>query len=161
MANVNSKVVLDQDLKLIAGVQKRLAKQSFIVSDKSCTAQDVIDVFQGRANATQAVFTARAALATARKAERDTRTATAAFASGFRCLLRGMYQDPSTLADFGLSPRKSTKKTLDTKVAAVEKTKATRKARGTMGIKQKKKIKGMVPAATSGASTTPATSTKA
>jgi len=58
-----------------------------------------------------------------------------------------MFKNPDTLADFGLSPRKSTKKTLETKVTAVVKTKATRSARGTKGPKAKAKIKGAAPAA--------------
>jgi hypothetical protein len=76
----------------------------------------------------------------------DTRTQTKGFVGAFRTIVRGMFQNPTTLADFGLSPRKSTKKTLDTKVTAVAKTKATRTARGTKGPKAKAKIKGTVPA---------------
>ena len=52
----------------------------------------------------------------------------------------------STLQDFGYTPRKSSKKTLATKVEASVKTKATRAARHTAGTKQKQAIKGTVPA---------------
>lgn len=69
-----------------------------------------------------------------------------------------MYQSPQTLAGFGLSPRKSTKKTLDTKVTAVAKTVATRKARGTTGPKAKAKIKGAAPAASPTTKPTPTNS---
>jgi hypothetical protein len=55
-----------------------------------------------------------------------------------------MFQDPATLADFGLAPRKSNAKTVQTKATAVAKNLATRKARGTMGKKQKASIKGHV-----------------
>ena len=55
----------------------------------------------------------------------------------------GDTQDTSgTLADFGFSPRKSTKKTLATKVEAVEQTKVTRTLRHTGGKRQKEQIKG-------------------
>jgi hypothetical protein len=48
----------------------------------------------------------------------------------------------SKLGAFGYSPRKSSKKTLVTKVEAMDKTLATREARHTLGKKQKAKIKG-------------------
>jgi hypothetical protein len=51
----------------------------------------------------------------------------------------------TTLEDFGYTPRKSSKKTLDVKVEARDQGKATRKARATMGPKEKAKIKGTVP----------------
>ena len=56
-----------------------------------------------------------------------------------------------TLADFGLTPRKTTKKTAVTKVDAQKKAKATRAIRHTMGRKQKAKVKGDAPAATAAA----------
>jgi hypothetical protein len=52
----------------------------------------------------------------------------------------------SQLDDFGYSPRTSSKKTLQVKVEAAGKAKATRGARHTLGKKQKAKIKGTVPA---------------
>jgi hypothetical protein len=42
----NRKTALDSDKQMIPGVQKHLMNQSFIVGDKSCTAQDVIAAFQ-------------------------------------------------------------------------------------------------------------------
>jgi hypothetical protein len=139
--------LVDQDSKLIAGVQKRLSSQSFPVNDQPCTALQVVDTLQARISKALAVETARAALEAATKAFREERAQTAGFVSAFRSIVKGMFQSPDTLADFGLSPRKSTKKTLETKVAAVAKTKATRTARGTKGPKAKAKIKGAAPAA--------------
>ncbi len=58
----------------------------------------------------------------------------------------GDTQDASAaLDDFGYSPRRSSKKTLEVKVEAVGKSKATRVARHTLGKKQKAKVKGVVP----------------
>jgi hypothetical protein len=139
---------VEQDKKLLAGVQKDLASQSFTVNDKPCTAQDVVKVLQGRISKGLAVQTARAALQAATKDFREERTQTAGFVSAFRTIVKGMFKSPDTLADFGLSPHKSPKKTLETKVTAVTKTAATRKARGTKGPKAKAKIKGTAPAAT-------------
>jgi hypothetical protein len=138
--------LVQRDQSLLAGVQKDLANQSFTVQDKPCTTQDVVNVLQGRISKGQAVIAARAALAAAVKAFLEERTSTKGFVSAFRSIVHGMFTNPATLADFGLEPRKSTKKTLETKVTAAEKTAATRTARGTKGPKEKAKIKGAVPA---------------
>jgi hypothetical protein len=140
--------LVEQDKKLLAGVQKDLASQSFTINDKPCTTQDVVDVLQGRISKGLAAEAAAAALQTARKALHEERAQTAGFVSAFRAIIKGMFKSPEKLADFGLSPRKATKKTLETKVAAVAKTVATRKARATKGPKAKAKIKGTAPAAT-------------
>jgi hypothetical protein len=147
MKSIGTGALVEQDKKLLAGVEKDLANQSFTVSDKTCTSQDVVNVLQGRISKAQAVEAARAALQAALKAHREERAQTAGFVSAFRAIVKGMYSSPDTLADFGLSPRKSTKRTLDTKVTAVAKIKATRTARGTKGPKAKAKIKGAAPAA--------------
>jgi|SRR5579883_1930631 len=157
MKSNSTGALVDQDKKLLAGVQKDLANASFTVNDKPCTSQDVVKVLQGRIDKGLAVEAARAALQAAVKALRDERAQTGQFVSAFRAIVKGMFQSPETLADFGLSPRKSTKKTLDSKVTAVAKTKATRKARGTTGSKQKAKIKGTAPAATPPSKPTPTT----
>jgi len=51
-----------------------------------------------------------------------------------------------TLEDFGYAPRKVPTVTPEAKAAATAKAKATRAARGTMGPKQKAKVKGTVAA---------------
>jgi hypothetical protein len=150
--------LVEQDRKLLAGVQKGLANQSFTINDKPCTAQDVVDVLQSRISKGLAAEAARAALQTAVKALREERAQTAGFVGAFRAIVKGMYKSPETLAGFGLSPRKSTKKTLDTKVTAVAKTVATRKARGTKGPKAKAKIKGTAPAVSPTTKPAPTTS---
>jgi hypothetical protein len=62
----------------------------------------------------------------------------------------------STLGDFGLSPRKVSKRTVAVKVQAAEKSLATRTARHTMGKNQRKSVKGTVPAATPATEAAPA-----
>jgi hypothetical protein len=54
--------------------------------------------------------------------------------------------DGTQLMRFGFTQGKQGKKTATTKAAAVDKTKATRVARATKGKKQRKAIKGTVPA---------------
>jgi hypothetical protein len=50
------------------------------------------------------------------------------------------------LRDYGFKPRKRKKPSIETMRRAVEKRRATRAARGTMGPRQRKKIKGVMPA---------------
>lgn len=65
----------------------------------------------------------------------------------------GETQDAAAaLDDFGYSPRKTPKKSVETKAQAIQKTEATRQARHTQGRKQKAKVKGT---ATSSAPATP------
>jgi hypothetical protein len=144
--NNNRRSSLDQDTLVIEGVQKHLMSQSFIVGDKPCTAQDVVNVFQSRITTGRAAVSDKAAWQAAVKADREQRAQTAVFVRAFRNIVLGMFHDPSTLADFGLSPRKSTKRTVATKSVAIAKNEATRKARSTMGKKQKAKVKGTPPA---------------
>jgi hypothetical protein len=62
------------------------------------------------------------------------------------------------LADFGITPPKArTPLSADQKAAAVAKRKATRAIRHTLGPKQKKNIKGTVPATAPQNSAPPAT----
>jgi hypothetical protein len=161
----NRQDTLASDQTMVTGIQKRLAGKSFTVNDKSYSTQDVVAVFQGRVTTGQAVVSSRAAWLAAVKADRDERSQTAAFASAFQNIVKGMFQDPSALADFGLTPRKSGKKTVEVKSTAVAKNLATRQARGTMGKKQKAKIKGSVTQAPSqggaGAIVTPSAASSA
>jgi hypothetical protein len=58
--------------------------------------------------------------------------------------------------DFGLSDHKSAKQTVEQKVAAVEKSRATRAARHTMGSRQRAKVRGTVTLIVPVAATAPA-----
>jgi hypothetical protein len=67
------------------------------------------------------------------------------------------------MAEFGFTPLKPRKPTTRTKAAAADKSLATRKARGTMGAKQRKRIKAQPAAAnaTSPTTTSPAATSPA
>jgi hypothetical protein len=63
----------------------------------------------------------------------------------FKRIVQGMFaESPDTLADFGLKPLKVGARTVATKVDAIARAAATRKARHTMGSQQKKEVKGDV-----------------
>ena len=69
---------------------------------------------------------------------------------GYKDILKVMFAGASqTLADFGLAPRKvPAPLTVEQLAARTAKLRATRKARGTLGPKAKKAIKGTVTPAT-------------
>ena len=139
------KTNVDRDESLIAGAQKYLVGQTLTIGKQSYTPQQIVDLLQGRVTAAEAVVTAKAGVTAALKAEKDERTKTGAFVRGFTTIVLGMYSElPDTLAVFGLKPRKSTKKTVETLSTAIAKNKATRKARGTKGKRQKEDIKGTI-----------------
>jgi hypothetical protein len=156
MATHNTRAnLLAADQQMINGVQKSLTQvTSMPVGSQTSTPADIVKVFQDRIATGNAVITADAARTAAIKADRDKRAQTATFVSSFKRIVQGMYsQSPDTLATFGLTALKATKKTAETKATAAVKSKATRVARNTMGSQQKKKVKGTAPSATTGSST--------
>jgi len=145
-SNRQSRLAADQ--KLIDGVMKFLSTfGSLPVDSQVLTPAEIVKVLQTRLSAGQAVVAAQAAREAAVKADRDERAKTATFVSSLRRLVEAMFaQSPDTLAAFGLTARRVAKKTVAIKATAVAKSKATRKARNTLGRKQKAKVKGTVPA---------------
>jgi len=121
----------------------------FTIGSASFKTADVITSLQERIKTADIVDEARATWQTAVKANRDQRAKTSSLISGVRQTLQVMFAGSiDTLADFGLKPRKDpAARTPEEKVAAKAKALATRKARSTMGPKQKAKIKGTVPTA--------------
>jgi|HubBroStandDraft_1064217.scaffolds.fasta_scaffold203297_2 hypothetical protein len=146
------------DQALIAGIQKFLMSYpSLTVGSQTLTPAALVQLLQNRINANQAAQTADAARTAAVQANRDERAETAAVRQSLRLLVLAMYShSPDTLAVFGLKPRPPSKKTVATKAEAQVKAKATRKARNTMGPKQKLGITGTTTTASSGSSTPPA-----
>jgi hypothetical protein len=162
VTNRTGKLAADQSM--IVGVQKFLSSfASLPVGSTTVTPADIVRVLQERVDAGKAVVTAENARTAAVKADRDKRAQTAAFVQSLRRMVQGMFtQSPDTLGAFGLKAPKAANPTVTTKATAVAKSKATRTARGTLGKKQKKAVKGAVPttAMSGGSATTPATPTK-
>ncbi|HZU84945.1 MAG TPA: hypothetical protein VE987_18570 [Polyangiaceae bacterium] len=154
--------LLAADQKMVDAVQKHLSQfASLPVGSQSVSPADIVKVFEDRLTAGKAAVAAEAARTAAVKANRDKRAQTAAFVSSFKRIVQGMFsQSPDTLAEFGLKAPKASKKTVAVKSAALAKNKATRTARSTMGSKQKKKVKGTTPSASTGSTsaTTPSAS---
>src|SRR5262249_3293019 len=133
---------------LLAGVQKFLMSYpSLPVDGQTMALADIVQLLQDRIHASEAAQAADAARIAALKDESDVRARTAAARQSLRQIVQGMYSgSPDDLAVFGLKPRKASSETVATRAAAALKAKATRKARGTLGSKERLKIKGTVPA---------------
>jgi uncharacterized membrane protein YgcG len=136
------------DQQLIAGVQQFLAQLGTLtLGSQKMAPADIVKAIQGRIDASNAAVKAAAALVAALQAEKAELTGTAILVSSLRALVLGMYApSPEVLAVFGVVPRKRTAPSAATKAAAAAKSLATRKARGTLGKKQKQKIHGNVAA---------------
>jgi hypothetical protein len=153
---------ISADQALIAGVQKYLASYpSLSVDGQSLTPAGIVQLLQNRVDASQAVQPAEAAHHAAVVANRAMQAQTAAARRALCQIVQGMFANsPDTLAVFGLKPRKASSETTATRAAALLKAEATRKARGTLGSKQKLKITGAnspAPSPSNGSSPAPAT----
>jgi hypothetical protein len=137
------------DESLITGVLKFFSSYAALtIGSTTMKPADIVKLLQDRIDTSKAVLAADAARTAAIKADRDKRAQTAGFVQSLRRTVVGMFtESPDTLATFGLHAPKAAKTTVATKAEAVAKNKATREARGTLGSKQKKNVKGTVPAA--------------
>ena len=149
--------LLAADQKLIDGTQQFLTHYfSLTIGSQNVTAADIVKVLTDRIATGKAVVSASDARTAAVKADRDERTKTAKFVNNLRRVVVGMFaESPDTLGVFGLAPPKVGKKTAATKADAAAKLVATRKARHTMGSKQKKPIHGTAPSAGTGSAASP------
>lgn len=150
-----SRLVIDTaDQKMVIGIQQFFSNlPTMTAGSQTMAPADFVKVLQDRLASSQAVQTATAARSAAVKVDRDKRTQTAPLMRALKRVVQGMYSEsPEVLAVFGVQPVKIGTQTVATKATAIEKTLATRKARHTMGKKQKKAIHG-TPA---GATTAPA-----
>ena len=146
------------DQKLITSLPLYLTTP-LTVSGKSYTAAQLVTVLQGRVQARTSVDTAKGAYQNALAAEETTLAASKALVAGAKQVLLVMFAGAAdTLAAMGLQARKTTTPDVATKSAAIEKSRATRTARHTMGPKAKAKITGATAAT---AVTVPATTTPA
>lgn len=138
--------------KLLAGMDQHLANvTSFTFAGVVYARADLKKMIQADIDASDASVQAKANLSSVVQLERNSHAKVnpvLRLLKFYVITLFGDAKDASgTLADFGLKPRKSTQKTVATKVGAIDKTKATRTARHTAGPKQKAKVKGTTPAA--------------
>jgi hypothetical protein len=151
MTHINRSTIQARDTKAVSGVQQHLSNvPSIVLLGTSYTPPELVALFQRQLASIDACNTARASLRDAAQAERDLGKHVAKVHRALRHYVINLKGDQATLlADFGLAPPKvPAPRTAEQKALAAERNKATRAARHTMGKKQKKNIKGQVPAAT-------------
>jgi len=169
--NRTTKQVADQ--KLIDGLEKHVTiVPSLFIGGQTLKNADVVQKLQQFIVTANAANSTRVTWQAAVSADRTVRAANRQFVDDLKQTLRAMFSGQmETLADFGLTVRKSATPKPGTKVTAAAKAKATRTARGTKGKKQKSVIKGVlapqatpavpVPVASPAAAPVPAAATPA
>ncbi len=134
------------DHTLMTGVLEHLGDDGFvIVGGTKYSGAEIASWLRERNDSLQALAVARAE-ATRLKREDDALTArTDVLLALVRQTLLAMYfGHDAVLADLGLSPRKPPRQlTAEEKKAKADKIRATRKARGTIGPREKAKIRGV------------------
>jgi len=151
MASKPSKTTRQSRLsKILAGLAKYFSGVTITLGGVAYAYDDLRRLIQGDLDAMTASAQAKAAYSAQVQVERNVHAKVNPVLRLLRNFVIAQFGDTQDasgkLADFGYAPRKSTKKTLEVKVGAQEKTKATRAARHTLGSKQKTKVKGTVPA---------------
>jgi hypothetical protein len=140
----------DRIRKVKAGLQKYFANGNLTLVGTSYTPAALQALLQADIDANDASTMAREKWLTTVKSARDVDSRTNPVLRAIAAQVKAQYGDTQNagdiLAEFGFSPRKTVVKTVDVKAAAAAKVRATRKARGTKGKRQKATVKGAVPA---------------
>jgi len=148
MKPLNKSTRSDRNRQTIAGIRKHyVTVQSLVIEGVSYAPADIEKVLQDSIDAADATAAAAAVFHKAVAAERAANAEGDALYRGLKAVLVNQYKtSPDTLADFGvtLSPRQVPDAA--TVATAVDKREATRKARHTMGKRQKAGVKGGPPA---------------
>ena len=142
--------------KLVAEFQaalrgiRSLGKKTLVIDGKLWTLAEIEALLQGQIDALQKNTANRASWLRDVAAQRATYAAQAApFMKGLRAFALSQCGSASDeFLGFGFTPPKRAGRTVASKTQAVAQAQATRKARNTMGRKQKLAIKGVVPNAT-------------
>ncbi len=145
--NVRTKASLQQRVSsLIAGTQKHTPTGPLTFGGATYDATTLVQTLQSLGNAITAADGAKAKWNDTLKIVQDEQVKVAPVIRDYQSYLVSLLGNaPSTLADYGLVPRKvPAPMTSEQKAAAVAKRAATRAARHTMGTVQKKGIKGSV-----------------
>jgi len=144
MASENRSEQQAQDAKVILGIQKNLLSvPTLSLVGQAITPADLVKLVQSCIDSGNAIAPAKVQWTTAVQAYRALNKQVTPILRGLRAYVINTYGPTSTvLADFGFSPTKTVVKTPEVKAIAAKKSVATRKARNTLGKKQKKSITG-------------------
>ena len=142
----NQTLQLAADQKLIDGLVKHASDiPSLVLGTKTVTNAELVSGIQQLIALTKASASARVALSTAVASSKAARLAQRPILQDLKLTLQARFStDKTTLADFGLTPRKQGRASPKTQVAAAAKATATRAARGTKGSKELSAVHGDV-----------------
>ena len=146
-SKVRTKASLQQRVRsLIAGTQKHTPTGPLTFGGATYDATSLVQTLQSLGNAIAASDAAKAKWNDALKVMQDEQAKVAPVIRDYQSYIVSLLGNaPSTLAEYGLAPRKvRTPLTVEQKAAAAAKGAATRAARHTMGTVQKKRVKGNV-----------------
>jgi hypothetical protein len=148
MRKTSKAVRSDRNRKAIVGVKKYYANApSIVVDGVSYTPSEVEKVLKDSIDAADATSAAATAFHDAVSAEKAANAKGDVLYRGLRAFLITQFKTkPETLDDFGITLTQKQVPDAKTVATAVEKRAATRKARSTMGKRQKAGIKGQPPA---------------
>jgi hypothetical protein len=143
---INRRKQQARDQKLIEGLDKHAnVLPSVVIGGRTYTTAEAIGELQASLDDSKDVQSAKAIWQSAVRKDQERRARVEPFVSLLRQLLQTAFGDSvDVLADFGLAPRKVAIISPEDKVKATEKAMATRKARHTMGKKQKLAITATV-----------------
>jgi hypothetical protein len=146
MTENNRSITQARDGQVIAGINKDLQNVSSLpLASSTYTMAALVQLVQSRIDAANTVANARAQWVDASATYETLNTKVTQVVRDLRQYVISVHgQDSPVLADLGFTPPKRTALTPEELVARARKAAATRKARGTMGKKQKAKVKGTV-----------------
>jgi hypothetical protein len=152
---MNRSTVQAHDGQVIVGIKKDLQNVSSLpLAGSTYTLAALEQLIQSRIDAANKVAQAKANWSDATATYKALNTQLTPVIRGLRqYVINAFGQDSPLLADFGFTPPKKATLTSEQLVVRAAKADATRKARGTMGKKQKKAVKGTVTATVASPST--------
>jgi hypothetical protein len=146
MSSTNQTKQLAADQALIDGLEKHTSDiKSLVLGTQTIQNADLVSRIQALITSAKASAAARVTYLEAVASNRSARAAQLQFLKDLKQTLRARFStSPTTLADFGLTAHTRAKPTPTTQVAAAQKAKSTRAARGTKGSKQLSEVQGNV-----------------
>jgi hypothetical protein len=149
MPTPNRPTQQDNFRKIVQAIPQYLSHvATILLAGTSFTPTTLVQFFEQQIALLDDATSAKALLAQKVAAIKANKATQGAVLKGFNDFILGAFANqPATLASFAVTPRKVPVKTANIKALAAAKVVATRTARKTMGKRQRKAVKGVVPEA--------------
>jgi hypothetical protein len=157
IAKRNKTNLIAQLRQVVAGLAEHMAGETVVLFGKTWNVAELKQLIQNHIDellAAQRIH--KEWIATTGRLRAEFAASIEPAVTGIHHHVLGQYgEDPTMLVAFGFEPFKKPYRSVETKKAAAEKARATRKARGTLGKRQRLAIHGVVPPASEPAAGTP------